>query len=456
MKTATAPAKVARKKITRKPADAPIAAPAIAAKPAIETPAPRKLPIPKAPVVEPPPKPARRAPVKIPAILLEGDQPETPQPSGPGQRYSLGPTPSVEKLESEGELPSAYGTQQLLLAARDPHWVYAHWDLTDAQLRHFNSLAADRHLILRLHLETISPSPVHEIHLHPESRHWFAHVDRAGSKYLAELGYRRADNQHWVTIATSGATITPPDAMSEDTSAEFASIPFEIPMAKLLALVKEAVQENLPLAEALQAVRAEEHPELPEFPMPLAAFTTPFQSTPPHWTAAQEKALAEIISMDHVRRVWMGSLEITELIRRQAVQELAAISPAPLGAPTAGAPTSPMEAAGAVSSPAGGAPAGEKGFWFNVNAELIIYGATESTASVTIAGRKIRLRPDGSFSYRFALPDGQYELPVVAVSADHTDGRAAELIFSRSTEYRGDVGMHPQSPDLKRPDNADF
>ncbi|MGN6555376.1 MAG: hypothetical protein ACTHLW_16850, partial [Verrucomicrobiota bacterium] len=103
-----------------------------------------------------------------------------------------------------------------------------------------------------------------------------------------------------------------------------------------------------------------------------------------------------------------------------------------------------------------GAPAGEKGFWFNVNAELIIYGATESTASVTIAGRKIRLRPDGSFSYRFALPDGQYELPVVAVSADHTDGRAAELIFSRSTEYRGDVGMHPQSPDLKRPDNADF
>src|SRR5688572_31722682 len=33
-------------------------------------------------------------------------------------------------------------------------------------------------------------------------------------------------------------------------------------------------------------------------------------------------------------------------------------------------------------------------------------------ATVTIGGRPIRLRPDGSFSYRFSLPDGEYELPI--------------------------------------------
>ena len=64
-----------------------------------------------------------------------------------------------------------------------------------------------------------------------------------------------------------------------------------------------------------------------------------------------------------------------------------------------------------------------KGFWFNVNAELIIYGATEPDAKVTLGGHEIKLRPDGSFSYRFALPDGNYDLPAVAVSADG-DGRA--------------------------------
>ena len=91
-----------------------------------------------------------------------------------------------------------------------------------------------------------------------------------------------------------------------------------------------------------------------------------------------------------------------------------------------------------------------KGFWFNVNAELIVYGATERDATVSIGGRKIKLRPDGSFSYRFALPDGRYEMPVVAVSADGTDGRAAEMKFSRGTEYRGHVGAHPQDPALQQ------
>jgi hypothetical protein len=85
-----------------------------------------------------------------------------------------------------------------------------------------------------------------------------------------------------------------------------------------------------------------------------------------------------------------------------------------------------------------------------VNAELIVYGATEKDATVTIGGRKIKLRADGSFSYRFALPDGRYEMPVVAISADQTDGRAAEMKFSRSTEYRGDVGAHPQDPSLQQ------
>jgi hypothetical protein len=104
-----------------------------------------------------------------------------------------------------------------------------------------------------------------------------------------------------------------------------------------------------------------------------------------------------------------------------------------------------------VSSPFGGRPARGKGFWFNVNAELIVFGSTERDATVTIGGRKIKLRPDGSFSYRFSLPDGRYELPVVAVSADETDGRAADLNFSRTTEFLGDVGSHPQNAALKPP-----
>jgi hypothetical protein len=86
----------------------------------------------------------------------------------------------------------------------------------------------------------------------------------------------------------------------------------------------------------------------------------------------------------------------------------------------------------------------------NINAELTIYGATEPTAEVKLGGRQIRLRPDGSFSYRFALPDGHYELTVQAVSTSG-DTRQAQLGFTRSTQTADDVSVHPQDPRLKPP-----
>ena len=149
--------------------------------------------------------------------------------------------------------------------------------------------------------------------------------------------------------------------------------------------------------------------------------------------------------MDSVRRVWMGSLEITELIRRQLQQALSSAAAAQFSLPSAWS-----GAVSSISSPYG-AKERRKGFWFNVNAELIIYGATEPDAEVTIGGRVIKLRPDGTFSYRFALPDGQYNLPAVATSADGTDSRTAALKFSRTTRYQGEVGAHPQDARLKPP-----
>jgi hypothetical protein len=152
--------------------------------------------------------------------------------------------------------------------------------------------------------------------------------------------------------------------------------------------------------------------------------------------------------MDRVRRVWMGSLEITELVRRRLQEEISSLMFSQFSLPTS--PIGAISSFSSVSSPFG-ARAKAKGFWFNVNAELILYGATEPDAQVTIGGRAIKLRPDGSFSYRFALPDGQYELPAVAVSSDKTDTRAAELRFGRSTQYHGEVHAHPQDPQLKPP-----
>jgi len=385
--------------------------------------------------------PGKATKFDVPSILLEGDAPSTPPPgSGPGERYARPAAPST-KAPTGQELPQAYGTGRLLLAARDPHWLYAHWDLTREQLQGYNARSADGHLVLRVYKDTAEGQPCNEVHVHPESVNWFINVAEAGAKFLAELGFYTA-NSKWNTISTSGATITPPDTLSEDTSAWFATLPSDLQLAELLAVVKTAVNENVPLMEALEQLRAMGYKQLPD----------PNAVSSGKWTEEQDRALASLINMDSVRRVWIGSIEITELIRRKWQQELFSAAAAEFSKPWSGQlfelPSS--IGVGSVSSPFGAAER-QKKFWFNINAELIVYGATEPNATVQIGDRQIRLRPDGSFSYRFSLPDGKYDLPATATSADGTDQRQAALSFSRKTDFRGDVQHHPQDPNLREP-----
>jgi hypothetical protein len=381
---------------------------------------------------------AKKSEPPVPAILLEGDGPPAVTASGPGEKFSLGSTPPVQTFTG-GELPESYGTKKLFLTARDPHWLYVHWDLTNAQQKELNAQSADGHLIIRIYASKIEGHPAYEIHVHPESRHWFAHVERAGNSYLAELGYYSALGK-WTRVAVSSGTVTPPDAVASEDGAEFATIPYEYPFARLMQIIEDAVRDNLPLAQAIEELRRAGHPDLPRLSHSIYSpvKTSNLGKT---WTPEQEKALARVINIDETRRVWMGSLEITELIRRRLAHD--ATSPTSgFGSSLGSSPTSPF---------GGGGGEKGKGFWFNVNAELIIYGATEPNAKVTLGGHEIKLRSDGTFSFRFSLPDGKYDLPAVAVSADGTDGRAADLKFTRDTQYLGDVGATPQDPALQPP-----
>src|SRR5213083_2362797 len=98
--------------------------------------------------------------LRVPPLLLEGDPPVLPAPSAPGIRNPLGPAiPPVSYVGltlAAGELPEAYGTEKLLVAARDPHWLYAHWDLTREQLRDYSRRSADGHLILRAFIDNVA------------------------------------------------------------------------------------------------------------------------------------------------------------------------------------------------------------------------------------------------------------------------------------------------------------
>ncbi|MDD5130208.1 MAG: DUF4912 domain-containing protein [Candidatus Omnitrophica bacterium] len=76
----------------------------------------------------------------------------------------------------------------------------------------------------------------------------------------------------------------------------------------------------------------------------------------------------------------------------------------------------------------------ERNFWLKVDCELIVYGATEPDAKVTVQGAPIKLRPDGTFTLRYYLPDGKQVIPVKATSADKLEERTITPIVTRETK----------------------
>jgi hypothetical protein len=413
--------------------------------------------------------------VKIPPVLLEGDISPNPGLSGPGARYALAPVPVTHAIVGSGELPESYGTQRIFLAARDPHWLYVSWDFTSEHQRRLNAESRDGHLVLRVFSGEAENSVVPDVHVHPESKNWFVHVPYSETVYRVEIGFH-TDAGKWRTAAVSQATVTPPEGPSNDISATFATIPAEVTFQQVVEAVQQFVaistKDSLldAVAQASDAQRQDLAPPartIREPKLPRTSKTRigqadsnsrktrsqknlPVQITEgSQWSEEQTRLLTKLIHIDGFRRVWLGSMEITELVRMQLQEELASMASAESGRKFRDEKRPSPELN--ESSPQGGAFSKPGKFWFKLNAELILYGATEPDATVTIGDRPIKLRPDGTFSFRFSLPDGRYQLPAIAISKDREELREARLEFSRSTEYQGQVMAHPQEPGLSAP-----
>ena len=139
------------------------------------------------------------------------------------------------------------------------------------------------------------------------------------------------------------------------------------------------------------------------------------------WAYIKEE-LEKIMEASGGGKVGMGSLELARM-QAQRWEMLSHISS--------------WRGSGGISSMGvGGVVSGEKAgtFWLVADCELMLYGATEPTATVTVAGKPVELNPDGTFSLRFVLPDGKLDLPVKAVSGDRNHERAVAISVSRTTQ----------------------
>ncbi|OPZ15389.1 MAG: hypothetical protein BWZ10_01756 [candidate division BRC1 bacterium ADurb.BinA364] len=261
---------------------------------------------------------------------------------------------------------------------RDPEWLFAYWEISDQdRLRHnLNQAGPDRRMALRVW--DVSAGNGHgngashyDIVVTEFAESWYLHVAAPNRQWRVELGLL-APNGEFIAIASSNTVATPRSSVSD------------------------AVDE------AWMRVDEERFEQV---------FRLSGGETRPSSAGASEEIEAG-----------MGA----RLKRRILPQYL-------LGASEQLAAASEMRASEEAmrkrEAPEGAAP-----FHLRVDCELVLYGATEADARVTVCGQPVALRPDGSFTLRFALPDGEFELPVKAVKSSGDQQREITPEVKRQTK----------------------
>ncbi len=256
------------------------------------------------------------------------------------------------------DIPGNYGDNNIFIMVRDPHWIYAYWEIQhDHQQKALQSLGGDWNQVksvLRVYDCTDGEKncPFFDITLGDMANHWFVNVN-ANCSYYIDIGLLHNDGR-FVVLARSNKVTTPRSGMSEVLDEHWMGIDFD----KLYAL--------------------------------SGGF-----------------------------EVGKSSLELRKLMEERLMKAVSSGS-----------------GVGAISSIGSPVRWSEKkrGFWFWLDCELIVYGGTEPDAKVTLQGREVKLRPDGTFSFRFALPDGKIVLDAVAQSADGVEERKIVPLVERNTE----------------------
>ena len=138
-----------------------------------------------------------------------------------------------------------------------------------------------------------------------------------------------------------------------------------------------------------------------------------------------QREFERLLELSGVQMIGKGSFDIAKLMRERW-EELMAISQIPQ-----------FVSSGFVSSFA--VPREQvvpKEFYLKADTELIVYGETLPDAKLYINGDEFKLTPDGRFSLRMLLPDGEKVIPIKAVSADGTMEKQIIFVVTRKSERK--------------------
>lgn len=324
--------------------------------------------------------------------------------------------------EGLADLPSGYGESRVVLMPRDPQWAYTYWDIPNEHKEELRrqggqQLALRIYDVTEINLEYQSPHSIQEYPSDELAREWYLPIPVSDRDYVVDIGYRCVDGR-WLVLARSAPVRVPPVYPSDWIEDNFVTVNFEEDLRG------KTVFELVPPAKRMAAAGV------------AGTATTGTSYSNPIYdeifgmaqTAEAQRVAGSLYgSMQHVP----GSMQAVSLAE-QAISSY--VFPSGVGM-WAMPNVSGLTMSGAGFS-ASAAPIRPRQFWLIADAELIVYGATEPDATVTIGGRPIKLNPDGTFRFQMSFQDGLIDYPIMAVAADGEQTRSIQMKFTRETPSR--------------------
>jgi hypothetical protein len=319
-----------------------------------------------------------------------------------------GPLTSVD--EDLGELPGGYGESRIVLMPRDPQWSYAYWDVPNEHKEELRRQGGQQ-IALRLYdvtdinLEYQAPHNVQEYLCDELAREWYLPIPVSDRDYVIDIGYRCFDGR-WLVLARSAPVRVPPVYPSDWIEDVFVTVDWE---------------ENLQGKTVYELVPPSKKPTL--------------AGTGTNEIYEQIFDMTKSTEAMRVAGSLFGSMQQVpgSLYPQQAISSY--VFPSGIGM-WSGVGMSGVGMMSGVGFSASAAPVRPRKFWLIADAELIVYGATEPDATVTVGGRPIKLNPDGTFRFQMSFQDGLIDYPIMAVAADGEQTRSIHMKFNRETPSR--------------------
>ena len=157
----------------------------------------------------------------------------------------------IRRQTATDELPRSYGMETLWLMARDPHSLFAYWDI-DWKAAFGEDNPRPRSVQLRVLAEDDSEHAQMEVE--PMAGQCSVRVERADSAYRAEIGYVDPAGD-WHVVGRSESVAVPPETEGQIDPAHFATLPLHLTFQRMLDATRFAGAAKDSLTERLSQLR---------------------------------------------------------------------------------------------------------------------------------------------------------------------------------------------------------